>query len=116
MTAPAADTVNGVLKSHAWWLAPVGRMPLNDQWSLFGKAGLTRVTTDFSAISASGATAPLSASQSNAGWLVGAGATYDINRSMFVKLEWDRFGRVGVASATSRSEIDQIGVGFGLRF
>lgn len=116
MTAPAADTVSGVFKSHAWWLAPVGRVLLNDQWSLFGKAGLTRVTTDFSAISVTGATAPSSASQSNAGWLIGAGATYDINRGMFVKMEWDRFGRVGVASATTRGDIDQIGVGFGLRF
>jgi OmpA-OmpF porin, OOP family len=115
-TAPGIDTERGAFKAHAWWLAPVGIVPLADGWSLIGKAGLTRVSESMTASSSTGATAPNSLSGSNTGWLVGVGTTYDINRSVFAKLEWDRYGRVGIANATGRGDADQLGIGVGVHF
>lgn len=115
-TAPAVDTVNGTFKARAWWLAPVGIAPLTDQWSLFGKAGVTHVTADLSASSSTGATAPGSMSRSNTGWLLGAGATYDFTHNVYARLEWDRFARVGDANTTGRGDINQVGIGVGVRF
>lgn len=115
-TVPAVDSLQGTFKAHAWWLAPVGVMSLTDRWALFGKAGLTRVTADLGASSNTGATAPSGTSHGNAGWLVGAGTSYDITRNVYAKLEWDRYGRVGDSSTTGRADIDQLGIGVGLRF
>ena len=115
-TAPGIDTERGAFKAHAWWLGPVGIVPLADRWSLIGKAGVTRVSESMSASSGTGATAPNSVSGSNTGWLLGVGTTYDFNRSMFAKLEWDRYGRVGIANATGRSNADQLGIGVGMHF
>jgi opacity protein-like surface antigen len=40
----------------------------------------------------------------------------DISRSLYDKIEWDRFGHVGDPNTTGRSESDQLGVGIGVRF
>jgi OOP family OmpA-OmpF porin len=115
-TAPGVDSLQGTFKAHAWWLAPVGIVPLTDRWALFGKAGLTRVTADLSASSSTGATAPSGMSHSNAGWLLGAGTSYDFTRNVYAKLEWDRFARVGDTNTTARGNVDQLGIGIGWRF
>lgn len=114
-TAPAADTISGDYQAHAWSLAAVGIAPLNDKWSLFGKAGLTRVTADLSAGSASGALAPGNGSHSNTGFLVGGGATYDFTKRIYGKAEIDRYTRAGDMS-TGRGDIDLYTVGVGVRF
>lgn len=115
-TVPAVDSLQGNFKAHAWWFAPVGSYPLSDRWSLLGKAGLTRVTANMSASSSTGATAPSGSSHSNAGWLLGIGTSYDITRSVYARVEWDRFGHVGDPNTTGRSASDQLGVGIGVRF
>lgn len=114
-TAPAVDSLQGNFRAHAWWFAPVGTYPLSDRWALLGKAGLTHVSADLSASSITGATAPSSSSRSNAGWLLGIGTSYDFTRSVYAKVEWDRFGRVGDPNTTGRSDSDQLGVGIGVR-
>jgi OOP family OmpA-OmpF porin len=115
-TVPGVDSLQGTFKAHAWWLAPVGVIPLTDRWALFGKAGLTRVTADLSAGSSTGATTPSGMTHGNTGSLLGLGASYDITRNVYAKLEWDRFGHVGDSYTTGRGEIEQVGIGIGMRF
>jgi opacity protein-like surface antigen len=90
--------------------------PLSDRWSLLGKAGLTRATTDLSASSVTGATTPAGVSHSDTGWLLGVGTSYDITRNVYAKLEYDRFGNIGDSATTGRTDVDQVGVGIGVRF
>lgn len=116
VTAPAADTLSGSYRAHAWSLAPVGILPLNDRWSLFGKAGLTENRVRLSAASNTGATAPASVSHSNAGYLLGGGATYDFNRNFYGRLELDRYGDIGTAASTGRTDANLLSVGLGVRF
>jgi OOP family OmpA-OmpF porin len=115
-TAPGADNIQGAFKAHAWSLAPVGILPLNDKWNLFGKAGLTRTTATLDASSTTGATAPAGGEHSNTGFLLGAGATYDITKNVYGKLEVDRYTRVGDASTTGRCDLDLFTLGVGVRF
>jgi OOP family OmpA-OmpF porin len=114
-SAPAADTVQGDYKARAVSFAAVGIAPLEDGWSLFGKAGAAHTTADLSASSASGATAPGSASHSGNGLLLGAGATYDFTQNLYGKVELDRYTRVGDAS-TGKGDVDLYTVGVGMRF
>jgi OmpA-OmpF porin, OOP family len=114
-TAPAADSVQGDYKAHALSLAAVGIVPLEDGWSVFGKAGAARTTAELSPGSASGATAPGGTSRSGTGLLLGAGATYDFTQSVYGKAELDRYTRVGDES-TGKGDVDLYTVGVGMRF
>lgn len=115
-TAPAADTVQGIYKAHALSLSAVGILPMNNKWSLFGKAGVARTTADLSANSVTGATALGRASGSGSGLLFGAGATYNFARNWFGKAELDRYQHVGDPSSTGQANINVFSLGMGLRF
>ena len=116
VSQPATDSLAGTFKAHAWSLSPVGFIPMSDRFALFGKLGITRVTSDQSVASSTGATSPVGGSHSNTGWLLGVGASYDITRNVYARLEWDRYDRVGVPNAAGRSDVDQLGASIGLRF
>jgi len=115
-TAPGADVIQGRYKAHAWALEPVGFLPLTHEWDLFGKVGLTSTDANLSATSTTGATAPSGGSHSNAGWMLGAGTTYDFTRNLYGKLEFDHYSRVGDGGTTGKSNADVIGAGIGVRF
>jgi OmpA-OmpF porin, OOP family len=114
-SSPAADTVQGAYKANALSFAAVGIAPLEDGWSLFGKAGAARTKAELSASSASGATAPGGASHSGNGFVLGGGATYDFTRTVYARLEADRYTHVGDAS-TAKGDVDLYTVGLGMRF
>ncbi len=116
VTAPAADTLSGSYRAHAWSFAPVGILPLNDRWALFGKVGLTENRARLSVASNTGATAPAGVSHSNAGYLFGGGATYDFSRSVYGTLEMDRYARIGTSASTGRTDANLLSVGVGVRF
>jgi OOP family OmpA-OmpF porin len=113
--APGADTIQGDYKAHAWSFSAVGTAPIDNRWSLYAKGGVTRTSADLSASSATGATAPAGASASGTGALLGVGTSYDFTRSLYGKLEADRYTHVG-DSNTGRGDIDVYTVGVGLRF
>jgi OOP family OmpA-OmpF porin len=115
VSSPAADTVQGDYKAHAWSFSGVGIAPLDDQWAVFGKAGLTRTSADLSASSATGATSPNGVSQSANGLVLGGGATYDFTQNWYGKLELDRYTHVGDAN-TGRADADVYSLGVGMRF
>jgi opacity protein-like surface antigen len=115
VTAPAADTVQGSYKVNALSLSALGFVPLQSSWSLYGKAGLARSDTTFSANSATGATAVTGTSAHSTGLLVGVGAMYDINRSLYTRAGWDHYADVG-SDATGKASINTFNVGIGMRF
>jgi len=115
-TAPAADTIDGKYRAHAWSFAGLGYVPIGANWSLYGKAGLTRTRAELDAASQTGATAPSGAAASRTGLLFGAGVNYDFSRSLFAKVGWDRYTRVGDAASTGRGDVDVVGLGIGFRF
>jgi OOP family OmpA-OmpF porin len=110
------DTIDGKFKASALSLAGVGIYPLSQQWSLYGKAGLARTDATLEASSESGATTVSNASHNGTGLLVGAGVTYDIDRTFFAKAGWDRYTKVGDDSSTGSGPIDLYMLGVGMRF
>ncbi len=115
-TAPAADTLQGNYKANAWSLSAVGILPLDNQWSLFGKAGITDTKATLSASSASGATSVNGGSDSGTGFVAGAGATYDFAKNWFGKAELDRYAHVGNSSSTGEMNMNVFSLGVGMRF
>lgn len=111
----ATDTIQGTYKANAYSLSAVGIMPLQDNWSVYGKAGLAHTRAELGASSASGATAVSGSSHSENGLLVGAGVSYDFTRTLFAKGGWDRYTRVG-NDDTGKGAVDVFSVGIGARF
>jgi len=112
-SSPAADTISGKYKAHALSLSGLGILPLQQRWSV--KAGLARTKTDLEASSATGAVALGNTSGSRTGLLIGAGAIYDINRSVFAEAGWDRYAQIG-SDDTGKGHADVFSVGGGYRF
>jgi opacity protein-like surface antigen len=114
-SSPAADTITGKYKAHALSLSGVGILPLQRNWSVYGKAGLARTKTDLEASSATGAVAVGNSSDSRTGLLIGAGAMYDISRNVFARAGWDRYADIG-SDATGKGHADVYSIGVGYRF
>lgn len=115
VTTPAADTVQGKYKVDALSISALGILPLQSNWSLYGKAGIARTDARLSANSTTGATAVGGATGTNTGLVVGAGAMYDINRSLFARAGWDHYANVGT-DATGKGGIDTYTIGIGMHF
>jgi OOP family OmpA-OmpF porin len=115
ISSPAADTVNGHLGVMGIDAAAVGMLPLNEQWSVFGKAGAFYAKTTLDA-SSGGAVNVNEASHWGTSPLLGAGVSYDITRKVALRAEWDRYFRVGDTDTTGRGDIDQLTAGVVYRF
>ena len=109
------DTLSGKYKAHALSLAGVGYLPLTPNWSVYGKAGIARTSTDLDVSSDTGATAVSSQSHSGTSLLLGAGLQYDFTSTYFAKAGWDHFNSVG-GDMTGKGNIDVYSVGAGIRF
>jgi OOP family OmpA-OmpF porin len=98
---------DGDFRPKAVSLSAVGILPLQANWSLYGKAGIARTETKVGG--------PFDTSDSENGLLAGAGATYDFNRNVYAKLGWDHYDKVGT-DATGDGRLDVYSVGVGYRF
>jgi OOP family OmpA-OmpF porin len=85
-------------------LSAVGLLPLANQFSLYGKAGLARTHAE------TGGT-----SDDANGLVFGAGVRYDLNQQWFTKAGWDHYAKVGGAD-TGSGHADAFTVGVGLQF
>jgi opacity protein-like surface antigen len=114
-SSPAADTISGRYKAHALSLSGIGILPLRQSWSVYGKAGVARTSTDLEASSETGAVAVGNTSASRTGLLIGAGAMYDLSRNVFARAGWDRYTQIG-SDDTGKGHADVYSIGVGYRF
>jgi len=114
-SAPAADTINGRYKAYGYNLSAVGILPLQQGFSIYGKAGLLRSRADFGANSMG--IVPVSDSTHwGTDGTFGAGAGYDFTKNITGKLEWNRYLNVGDSNATGRGDIDLYTAGVAYKF
>jgi OOP family OmpA-OmpF porin len=106
VSSPAADSLSGSFKSSGMQVRGVGIVPLDAGFSMTGRLGLTRLRTTLDAASATGAVTAGDESHTDAGWTYGLGIGYDVNRNVATELGWNRYQRVGDASTTGRSAVD----------
>ena len=103
----SAAAGDGDVKPKAVSLSAVGILPLQQNFSLYGKAGIAHTETK-----SGGA---FDASDSKDGLLAGAGVMYDFNRNVYAKAGWDHFDDVG-NDATGKGHADIYSLGVGYRF
>ncbi|MEN3291967.1 MAG: OmpA-OmpF porin, family, partial [Burkholderiales bacterium] len=78
-------------KSYSMYVAGTGTLPLNEQFSLFGKLGLA---TNHISVDGSASGFTVSDSGSKSGMMFGVGAAYNVTKNVAVTLEYENFGKV----------------------
>jgi opacity protein-like surface antigen len=79
-------------KGHAIYVAGKGTMPLNDQFSLFGKLGVTSVKTE-ATIAGSGVPVISTLSDTKTGAYAALGAQYNLSKQVALTAEYERYGK-----------------------
>lgn len=116
----ATNATNADVRIKGLLLNAVGRLPLGHGLTAFAKAGvLLSETKAFRATSggasfASGAAGSAIVDEINPAW--GLGLEYEFSPKTALRLEWDRFLRVGEAASTGETDLDFYAVGLSLRF
>ena len=83
-------------KQTSWFVVGKGTLPINEQFNVFAKLGVTMNRSKFS-INANdgGDTGSYSDSKTRTGALYGVGAEYNINKQVGIRLEYEDFGKFG---------------------
>jgi len=119
LAAPAGAT-NADVRIKGLLLNAVGRLDVGYGLAVFAKAGvLLSETKTFRATSggasfASGAAGSAIVDEINPAW--GLGVEYRLSAKTALRLEWDRFLRVGEAASTGETDLDLYAIGLSLRF
>ncbi len=113
IASPAADSATGTWKAHGFGLHVLGIAPIDNQWSVYGRAGVEQWHTSLDTASGTGGTPNVSTTGSNTSLALGAGVAYAISPNVDATAELVRYNRVGT-SDTGTSAVNQ--VNFGLRY
>jgi OOP family OmpA-OmpF porin len=109
----AGGSLSGELKTkNGVFIDAVGIIPLQNNFSIFGKLGLYSVKSE---LSGSGAGGSVSASHTTGDVTYGIGAGYDFTRNLAARLEWERFNKVG-DNRTAEADLDMVSVGVVYKF
>lgn len=103
------------LRIHGWNVAALGRLPLSNAFSVFGKLGVLRTTVSTQdSGDAFGSRVNISENTWAANY--GLGAALQITDSLGLRAEFERFAKVGKEESTGRSDIDLLTLGVSARF
>lgn len=95
-------TVGGVAgKSDAWSLSALGILPLDSDFSAYGKLGVSRSSTSTSAVTGINRTAAT----------FGLGGQYDATPMIGIRAGWERYG-VGVVGQSASDDLYMLAVVF----
>jgi OOP family OmpA-OmpF porin len=99
VTAPFVGSLTGSGKADGWDVFAVGFVPLSNGFSLFGKLGAIRSTVkaDYSTTGAVFLAPGVTPSRKNTewNWAYGLGVQYEINQTLSVRGEWERYDKLG---------------------
>ena len=116
ISAPAADTAHGQYKVDGWNLVGVGIIPLQNGFSVYGKAGLIFADVKLNAASDTGAVPVSGGSKSSTNGTYGLGTSYDFGNNLIGKLEWNRYQGLGEPNGSGKVDLNAYTAGVSYRF
>jgi OmpA-OmpF porin, OOP family len=113
----AGGSATGDLKAGGVDLVALGKLPLSDSFSIFGKAGVVAVKAESSLI----ANAPASSATDKATFnevrpLIGLGASYKIVDNVDLRAEFDHVNGIGKTNKTGTMDSNMISMGVAYHF
>ncbi len=88
LTVPGFSNVSASVEVTGFEIATVGNLPINSQFSLFGKVGLLFWDAEISASNSSGSA---SASETDSDVFFGVGGQYEISGNLAIRGSWERY-------------------------
>jgi len=104
-------SVQARFKANDWHVTVLGIMPLNDDWEVFGKAGVGYWRTQLQASGTFSAQGAQQVKTHGTSPVFGVGALLRLSNNLSARAEWERFLRVGEASGTGKADIDSASLG-----
>lgn len=86
--ALSGTTGSATTKGNSFYVAGKATLPLNEQFSMFGKLGASRNSYELNAT-----TAAFNIDDSKTELYAGLGAQYKLNKEVALSLEWERYGK-----------------------
>ena len=110
-------SINAKVDSYAIFVDAVGTLPLNESFSIFGKAGAAYTHTK-TKVSGSWAGFVDSSSDSDNEVVpkLGLGAEYNLTKTVAVRAEYERYFKVGDKNQTGESDVGVWSVGVKMAF
>lgn len=110
-------TASADAKASGWNIDALGIWPVNDSFSVFGKIGLIDAKVELNA-TATGPGGSASASVSSTDWKStwGVGASYNINKTVGLRAEYEQFVKLGNTDTTGESTVSLLSVGVVVHF
>ena len=99
------------LKTQTIYAAGIGKLPITEAFSVFGKAGLA---FNYSKVSIDGT--PYSSSETNPSLLLGAGLSYQFTKEIAATLDYTYYGTGKVANNAPDFKLDQVSLGLKYNF
>ncbi len=99
---------SGSLKTQTIYATGIGKLPITDTFSVFGKAG---VAFNYSKATIDGT--PYSSSKTNTALLLGAGLNYQFTKELAATLDYTYYGKGKIAfgGETGDFKLDQVSAG-----
>ncbi|MCM2567223.1 MULTISPECIES: outer membrane beta-barrel protein [Janthinobacterium] len=98
------------VKSHAFYVAATGTLPLNEQFSLFAKAGVSQNRTKVSVVGEN-----VNDSTNKTSAIFGIGAAYHFDKKLSLVAEYENFGKVANGDG-AKLKADLLSIGLRYKF
>ena len=104
-------------KVDGWNIVAMGILPLGDTYSLLGRLGAIRAKVDATA----SATGPGGSALDNAkatknSFTYGLGVAYNMSKSTSIRLDYDRYAKLGDKNSTGEGDVDLYSLAVGYKF
>lgn len=111
-------TARADVKATGWAISAVGTLPINDSFSVFAKLGTIRAKVEATASVSVPALGTFEGSADATNWKTtyGVGATYNFNKQIGLRAEYERFQKLGDDNNTGKSNVDLISAGLVFKF
>lgn len=116
LSSPMADTAMGNWKSYGLGLHALGIVPIDPQWSVYGRLGVEQWHTSLNLTSNVGGPTSLSNSDNSTSLALGAGVSYALTRNVDATAELIHYTHVGDPSSTGRTGLNQFSLGLRYHF
>ncbi len=116
VSTPSADTASGTWKAHGLGLSVVGRLPIDNKWSVYGRLGAEQWRTSLNLTSNTGGATNAGTSSITTGLVTGLGTAYSVSRNIDATAEYIHYDRVGSTSVTGQTGINAFSLGVNYHF
>lgn len=112
--AKVTDTTSSTVSAHGMTMQLVGTYALNPSVIFIARGGMNILNLEIDGPFAG--TSNDNVGDTDVAWSLGLGAQYNLTESVGLRLEWERYFKVGDATETGESDIDMITAGLVYKF